>query len=224
MQLILDELGAIIKDSDTRQYFNLNQVFDMFSMLAKSTKKITLLPSNTLAHKYDAGKGIIAFQFNPMRRLVSCYTGRDEDDDYDNDAVTDYTIPIPYIILVVEYGKDTTSDRNIVYEVKLLASPEPITDMSDMLYYVPFGNIYDQSTVCWGGSLPVSSFNNFSELLPTYDVYFDTVFNDDLNLRMNPSLGIDCCGQLCEYLYGRDTLPKEVLLSTGLTLSKFMEM
>lgn len=118
-------------------------------------------------------------------------------------------IPFPGIVFYLEIIKGDIREKK-VYAVK-----DEILCPDTELYHYPFGNVYDDGRICMG---------NISVNIPTIqdslkfvDAFFEGRTNSDLSRNKN-TMGYTQ-GELLTKVRGKETYPKELLLSLNKKLN-----
>ena len=130
-----------------------------------------------------------------------------------------YVFEFPSLIFYMETKKtkvDTSSMR--IFAVKEKTLEEIGSDT--VLYHYPFGNVYSEGKICWGGtSMPeIEMMSDFKKIILTF---FGSVTNDDLfKHTKRVKKDIVCQRELFEFLVQADCFPNEILVSTKRTLAE----
>lgn len=134
---------------------------------------------------------------------------------------SEYVIPFPSLVFYfeVESGRITGS------RVWALTDERP--NERSMLYAYPFGNVYKDARICWGGnSLPELS--TMKELDGVISLFFGSPTNDDL-FNATDKFSTDAPEYvltqraLFETLKGMETFPKQILREEEHFLGEIME-
>lgn len=92
-----------------------------------------------------------------------------------------YTVPFPRTKMeIVLVEKLTTSGKHhLAKSIKLFAA---LDDLGKEKRHLPFPNVYDENTVCWGSNpynLPIVG-KDFTKVMGYYEVFTSSLFNNDL--------------------------------------------
>lgn len=95
------------------------------------------------------------------------------------------------------------------------------SDEYGRLYRYPYGNVYSDAKICWGGNvLPdVQSLKDFEHLV---ELFFSAPTNDDLYVHVRVVIEGKKVSltqrELIEYVSGRDKFPVEILTPCGMSI------
>jgi len=127
-----------------------------------------------------------------------------------------YMLPFPELLFVF-----SIRDKNII-KTKLFACIPPIGRKHDMLYLFPFGNVYEDGSICWG------SVNRYNVEEPAaldgmVASFFSSVFSGHLTwgTRMfHPPAdsGVGDLRGLVEYLSGKEHFPDNILKASSINI------
>jgi hypothetical protein len=133
-----------------------------------------------------------------------------------------YKLPTPYVLLLLSYSRNVDRE-NVTYEfngAEIYASPEPITSLNQVIYYLPFGNLYSNGQVCWGDDFPVDESDSLTAVNMFYDSFFGMPFNNDLDvIAANGMMKFD---QILDLLDGKEVFPSDILVAATDTIGMRM--
>ena len=127
-------------------------------------------------------------------------------------------VPFPPCFMVVG-----VKNTNITYSA-MYAAHGPVTSDKDNLYNFPFGNVYNDGHICWGG-VKLSMIKNPIELLPIVSSFMDSEYNGDLmyDTTFNPSklegLISRNLKSLLTTIENKEVFPLDILVKAGQTVS-----
>lgn len=101
------------------------------------------------------------------------------DDYYEGDELTFQNVPIPRTLFVSVLG--VQKEQYFVRKCFVKALASPITASSDLVFNLPLGNLYSDSSICWGDN----RFDPSPNLIFVSGVlsrFFDAPFNADLDI------------------------------------------
>lgn len=104
----------------------------------------------------------------------------------DNNEKTE--VPLPYTILFYVFKKE--SDRFNHITSKAFLSPITYANERTELYQVPFGNLYNDSNICWGSQSNVfNRIRSVSGACGLHLTYISSPYNSDLSFRLKDPSG-----------------------------------
>jgi len=124
------------------------------------------------------------------------------------------TVPFPEILFVF-----TVSEGRIL-DSRLFACVPPIGRSYDRLYRFPFGNVYEEGNICWGGNI-LPQINEPIVLDGVVSRFFTSGFSGHLvygTNMFNPPEGVVNLRTLLEHLVGQEHFPDRILKSSNVTL------
>ena len=129
-----------------------------------------------------------------------------------------YSIPFPSLLFSIKVinGKATETNVFAVKDVK--------ASKNTVLYHFPFGNVYDNGKICWGGnSLPAINSPLESTIIPR--LFYSAPTNSDLwNAEKRLDVSIVKCepvlSKIYEALHNKKTFPLDALMVSSMTIDK----
>lgn len=128
------------------------------------------------------------------------------------------TVPFPEILFMFEI-----KDKRIM-ESGLYACVPPVGRPYDRLYRFPFGNVYENGTVCWGNAVH-PEIGEPIVLDSVVSRFFTSVFSGHIVNGTNmfyPPEGVVNLRTLLEHLSGKDHFPDQILKPSNLTVGTAM--
>lgn len=131
-------------------------------------------------------------------------------------GTSSYSVPVPGLVFVIEVKKQRII-KSVVYAYK-----GELTEDSP-LYHYPFGNVYCNGKICWGGnSLPKC--NVMKDVDKVIALFFGSPTNDDLyspeSNFLDPPEYVLSQRAFLEFLKGKDEFPENILMETGNVLAE----
>lgn len=140
---------------------------------------------------------------------------------YVKNGVFEYNIPFPVCFVIFSI------ENNIVFSTEVFSLRNPITSEDDYLYHFPFGNVYKEGKVCWGG-VKVPTINSPFELLSLVGLFFNSEYNGDLigsySFNSNADMQIEqsFVKTLFDALNNKEVFPNNILRKTEYHIKDFM--
>lgn len=145
----------------TTQFVSLESVCEVFQAQFTSSP---LLPKGTLQHWRSSGKSVVALQHNAHQREMYLYN-------------TPYTLPVPNTIFLFRVLNPVPGVFTLC-ESAVFATNGPWEGEQTQLYGFPYGNVFEDHTICWGEyNVTLPNFYNIDTMI---DMFLGTPFNEDL--------------------------------------------
>lgn len=111
----------------------------------------------------------------------------------------EYTIPIPATMWVVIADGDPNGELQFRQSFVYALGNNPIMSEDDPVYFMPFGNVYDDQRICWGSHQ--MQLGTSKSLTSMSTRFWNAIFNSDLDgARTHNFEDIDRTRQLFEHL------------------------
>jgi len=128
------------------------------------------------------------------------------------------TAPFPEMFFVFNIR-----DKRITDSLLFSCIP-PIGRSYDSLYFFPFGNVYEDGTICWG-SVSQSTIEEPIVLDSMVTRFFNSVFSGHLvqgTSKFHPPEGVVNLRTLLEHLIGQEHFPDRILKTSNITVGAAM--
>lgn len=122
----------------------------------------------------------------------------------------EFVVPFPDVVFYF-HAVNRKADKTQVW----------FSDESGRLYYYPYGNVYADAKICWGGNvLPnIKSLKDFEYLV---SLFFSAPTNEDLYVGVEAVIdgkkGLLTQRELIEYVSVKDKFPVEILTPCGMSI------
>lgn len=193
----------------------------MASLASRHTMSTGLLPSNTRFFKGDQNNYVAVLESPAKLRTFSLHSNAQAYEQGDRYKPRQLTVPFPNCVIVFK-----VSGRRI-RNTWVYTTANKISSMDDTLSMFPFGNVYQDSHVCWGQvNLPeINSPINLSAVLA---LFFDAPFNGDLtgHRTWTRPAGLEIGNDfwsLVNHLDGQSSFPSTMLYSSGINLNSAIQ-
>lgn len=171
LHIVFDDLEGLYilkKDGDIEQkkYINISDLSNIFNQNLEITTGELPLGCKYFARKQD-GSMIVILERQP--KVWDCKVLPRH-----NRTLRTVRVPLPYLIFgfVIRNGQIARS--------QMALSQGPITPLNQNVYRMPYGNVYDDYRICWGGQrLP--NITNPYQLSGIPELFFEAAFNGDLS-------------------------------------------
>lgn len=134
-----------------------------------------------------------------------------------------YNIPFPTMV-----WNFTVRCNELKKSQVFVAKTDDIKDNTKLFKY-PFGNVYDDGRICWGGNLN-KEIRTIREVEKVISTFFGSSTNDDLwkvgtKISLPTSNDSRCLQRgLIESLVGEEIFPNEILVPTEYNVGKLLEL
>ncbi|TNE50984.1 MAG: hypothetical protein EP343_05985 [Deltaproteobacteria bacterium] len=149
------------KTSHNTRYVALESLVSVFSRQSLASPT---LPPGCIQHWRGGGYQAVALQKPAHERTMQMY----EDT---------YTLPIPDTLFLYRIQGDTEHELKLT-ESAVFAMKGPWSGLDTDLYDFPFGNVFDDRTICWGDY--DVKLRHFHHLDMVAEMFLGTPFNTDL--------------------------------------------
>lgn len=180
---------------------------DLSAILAKQhTMNTGILPPNTRYFQGNNTNYIIAIEAPAKMRRFLLHSNTQQREMGDKYKPKQLNIPFPHCLFTFKISNKILSDTWVHCLESRLLSP------NDILKTFPFGNVYDNGSVCWG-QIAYNDINSPIDLIAKISMFFDAPFNGDLTDRstFNKKDGLNNFWELVDYLKDKEKFPTNLL-------------
>jgi hypothetical protein len=148
--------------------------------------------------------------------------------DANRDTREEYIIPHPYSLMAIKLKELSTGKFKVVAS-RMYAMSAPLFSDTAQLYRFPYGNVYSDGRICWGGyqsDVDRKRYNNILQSGELVDLFLNTGYNDDLFYRDSiPTPGLGSFRDVYNEMstkedYPYDTMQAHLTFSEALSLMK----
>lgn len=205
-----NEAEVVLTANDGSKNHKTVGIDDIISNLTSSFKLSTgLLPRSTRFFSGSPNDYIIGIE-EPSK--IRRFARRDE-----KASTTQIRIPFPICFFIFNVKGNRVQKSNV------FATRSSILKEDDQLYRFPFGNVYNDGSICWGSN-KLGVINSPLSLVGVIATFYDVPFNGDLfdNHIINYPPDVAGFHSFINHLNGKDVFPSTLLVKAGCSVKKFM--
>jgi hypothetical protein len=217
-----DAYVSLTEEGGTSQYKTVS-VDDLIAALSTPQRLSTgVLPRNTRFFSGSPTRYKIGLETIARARDFGVFSRNRELENRKQDILR---IPFPMCLFVFDISADK------IQESKVFALSGSISKKDDTLYNFPFGNVYHNGVVCWGGSAGLlPHIKTPMNLISAISFFLDSSFNGDLVTdRTWRSPGttrqetLSDFWSLVKYLNGKEIFPENMLVASTVKLTEIIK-
>lgn len=193
-------------------------VDELIAQLTSSQRISTgILPRGTRFYRGHASDYFIAVELIPKKRKLLVTKA--------DNKLEGKNVPVPRCLFVARI-LNKCLNRSWLFALK-----QPFSNMNDLIFSFPFGNVYEKGLICWGNA-KIPPIKKPLDLVSVIATFFDSPFNGDLSESnyafISPPIVPDEyevveLRTLIKYLDGMDEFPENMLYEKHIRLETLIE-